>query len=290
MGTDAHIAIVAECEHLLSTGEARVRELEARWSRFLETSEITALNRHAGQPVLVSPDTIELIYKSIEAWRLTGGRFDPTIAAAIAAHGYDRDFAEVATIVASVAPHGPAPGLRAIRVDPVVNAVTLPAGVSFDPGGIGKGLAADVTARMLVDEGAGGALVNLGGDLRAIGQPPTAEGWVVSVPHPSAPDDELLHVALAEGAIATSSRLHRRWLTTDGEAHHLIDPATGRPAETEVVAVTVVAAEAWWAESLTKALFLSGPDGLEGLEGAHALVVTFDGTVHVTPELRVMLR
>jgi thiamine biosynthesis lipoprotein len=95
---------------------------------------------------------------------------------------------------------------------------------------------------------------------------------------------------MPEGAVATSSRLLRRWQTTAGEAHHLIDPASGRPAETDVVAVTVVAGEAWWAEALTKALFLSGPGGLHELGDVHAVVVTAGGARHATAVLEATLR
>ena len=124
--------------------------------------------------------------------------------------------------------------------------------------------------------GAAGALVNLGGDLRAAGTPPVAAGWTIGVPHPAHPDRELLRVAVPHGAVATSSRLRRRWATPAGPAHHLIDPATGRPAATGVVAATVVADQAWRAEALTKLLVLAGPGELRRHDDVHAVVVTAD--------------
>lgn len=292
MGTDAHIAVVGGNDAMLHSGEWHVRDLERRWSRFLDTSEVSALNSHAGSFVVVSSQTFELVTKAIAAWRNTGGRFDPTVGAALVAHGYDRTFTEV---LASVAPYdgsgvGPAPGPGDVHLIPSVNGITMPAGVTLDAGGIGKGLAADLTARMLLASGADGVLVNLGGDLRAAGRPPSSEGWSITVPDPLQPDRELLRLAIPEGAVATSSRLQRRWQTTSGEAHHLIDPRTGRPARTDVVAVTVVAAEAWWAEALAKALFLAGPVGLDEIDDIHAVVVTADGARHATPDLKATLR
>jgi len=112
----------------------------------------------------------------------------------------------------------------------------------------------------------------------------------VTVDDPIHPGRELLRLAMPEGAVATSSRLLRRWQTTAGEAHHLIDPTTGRPAQTDVVAVTVVAGEAWWAEALTKALFLAGPAGLHAIGDLHAVVVTADGIRHATPDIEATLR
>jgi len=290
MGTDAHVAIVDGDDDLLVRAKRRVRELERRWSRFIDTSEVSTLNRRAGQSVIVSDDTVELVTRALAAWLLTRGRFDPTVGVALAAHGYDRDFGAVADSVASVVDTGPAPGPGGIEFAPKINGVTLPPNVNFDAGGIGKGLAADLTAQLLVDAGARGALVNLGGDLRAIGEPPSAEGWVVTVVDPFDSDRELLRMALPGGAVATSSRLQRCWQTTDGRAHHLIDPRTGAPADTDVVTVTVVTGEAWWAEALSKALFLAGPAALVDLEDAHAVIVTSDGTRHATPDLEATLR
>jgi thiamine biosynthesis lipoprotein len=291
MGTDVHIALVGAAPELLVVAEQRIRDLERRWSRFLDTSEISVLNPNATCPVIVSPDTFTLVTRAVSAWHATGGRFDPTVGAALAAHGYDRDFPEISRSTAAVAPAiAPAPGLDGVELIDTVRAVILPAGVTIDPGGIGKGLAADLTAELLLASGAGGALVNVGGDLRAVGRAPNCEGWAITVDDPTNAGHELLRLALPEGAVATSSRLLRRWRTTAGDAHHLIDPATGCPAETDVVAVTTVAGEAWWAEVLTKALFLAGPAGLHEMPDVHAVVVTADGTRYATADLEATLR
>ncbi|MGK2930374.1 MAG: FAD:protein FMN transferase [Acidimicrobiales bacterium] len=291
MGTDVHVALVGGAPNLLHVAEQRVRDLEHRWSRFLDDSEISALNRNPGRPVVVSSDTFTLVTRAVAAWHATTGRFDPTVGPALAAHGYDCDFTDVACAISPAAVAiEPAPGPADIDLIAGCNAVTLPDGVTVDPGGIGKGLAADLTAQLLLASGADGALVNLGGDLRAIGRAPIPDGWAVTVDDPIRPGHELLRLAMPEGAVATSSRLLRRWQTTAGEAHHLIDPTTGCPAQTEVVAVTVVAGEAWWAEALTKALFLTGPAGLHEIDDLHAVVVTSDGIRHATPDLEATLQ
>ena len=153
-----------------------------------------------------------------------------------------------------------APGCGGIVIDDVVGAVTLPPGVRLDPGGIGKGLAADLVAEELMARGAAGAMVNLGGDLRAVGRPPEGEVWVVGVDDPQDPGHERARVVLVQGAVCTSSRAKRAWATTDGRrVHHLVDPARGTPIESEVVAVTVLAGQAWWAEAMAKVLFAAGP-------------------------------
>ncbi len=290
MGTDVHITIVGGPDTLLDLGQRMIGELEGRWSRFRVDSEVSALNHHAGHPVLVSADTYDLVTKGLAAWRATDGRFDPTVGAALAAHGYDRDFAAVRTTRPETRPAGPAPTPAGIQLDPAIGGITLPEGVAFDPGGLGKGLAADLTATGLLDAGARGALVNVGGDLRAIGEPPSEDGWVITIPEPADPREELLRLSIPEGAVATSSSLRRRWQTTTGEVHHLIDPTTGQPSDTDVHSVTVVAGEAWWAEALTKSLYLLGRAGLAFLDSAHAVVVMADGTRHTTDGVRGALR
>lgn len=299
MGSDAHVLVVtdpdihpAQVAGLLAGAWAHIERLEGRWSRFLPGSEVNALNRRSGAPVAVSADTFTLVSHAVAAWRLTDGRFDPTVGAAVAALGYDRDFAAMSGVTArsAAADAGPAPGPAGIDLDPERSTVTLPAGVSIDPGGIGKGLAADLVAEALLDAGASGALVNLGGDLRAAGEAPDGDGWPISLPDPVRPGRELARFALPHGAVATSSRLRRRWQTSAGPAHHLIDPTTGRPCAGSTVAVSVVADRAWRAEALTKALFLGGPDDVDRHPDAQAIVVTADGHRHVSPALEETLR
>jgi thiamine biosynthesis lipoprotein len=294
MGSDAHVVVVADAAAAPDLHRAawlRIDELEQRWSRFLPGSEVTALNRGAGRPVAVSDDTFTLVARAVEAWRLTGGRFDPSVGAAVLAHGYDRDIDRLAGTdpPAPPAPR-PAPGLAGVVLDPWLPAVTLPRGSTFDPGGIGKGLAADLVVGALRAAGAAGALVGLGGDLRAAGTPPVAEGWVVTVPDPLRPRNELARLAIPGGGVATSSPLRRRWRTGAGAAHHLVDPAGGRPASAPAAAVTVVAAEAWWAEAVATSLCLAGAGRLDRHPGVHALAVAADGSRHATPDMADLLR
>lgn len=279
MGSTAHVVVVADAPRpLLELAARRLCGLDARWSRFRADSEVSELNAAAGGRVLVSADTLALVSCAVEGWRRTGGLFDPTVHAALLGLGYDRDLALVQSDGAGAPVRtGPAPGCAGIDVDPVTSSVRLPHAVGFDPGGVGKGLAADLVVADLLDAGADGCLVNVGGDLRVAGRAPTADGWVVTVPDPVHPGGELLRAALPEGAVATSSRLERRWRAGDVPVHHLVDPVTGLPADGDVVAATVVAAQAWEAEVLVKALTVGGRGGFDLLDGTAAVAVTTSG-------------
>ena len=93
MGTDAHVIVVgAEAARLADLALARLERLESRWSRFLPQSEISRLNERPGVPVVVAPETFQLIDHALRAWRMTAGRFDPTILADLRAEGYDRSY------------------------------------------------------------------------------------------------------------------------------------------------------------------------------------------------------
>ncbi len=92
MGSDAHLIVVGGADHVLDEAERRIEQLEQRWSRFIETSEICELNRRAGDAVTVSAETALLVERAIEAWRLTGGGFDPTVLGAVMRAGYDVSF------------------------------------------------------------------------------------------------------------------------------------------------------------------------------------------------------
>ena len=295
MGSDAHVIVVgvdggAGPEALVDIAVARIAELESRWSRFLPDSEVSELNRRAGEPVTVSADTVLLVSRAVEAWRLTGGSFDPTVLGAMLTAGYDRSFDELA---AGDRP-APAPSPLLVGCTDIVVAggtVRLPAGTGFDPGGIGKGLAADLVAHELTAAGAAGGCVNLGGDLRVTGVGPDGGAWTVAVEHPWQRDAVAL-VGLADGAVATSTTLKRTW-TTDGIVrHHLIDPATGEPSDTDLNLVSVVTGQAWMAEVLAKAVLLRGAARAFDLldpSVVDALTVDTDGTVRATPGLAAHL-
>ena len=295
MGTTVHLVVHGD-PSLLGVAQDEVARLEARWSRFLPTSEVSRLNRRAGEAVVVSAETLELVDRACTAARVTEGRFDPTVLGDVLRAGYDRSYEELTagpTSPASTTAAGPGAasalrrGVDAIEIDRAASTVRLAAGTGFDPGGIGKGLAADLIADAVDGRGAAGVLVNIGGDLRAIGCGPDGDDWSVDL-DPAATGEPLATVTLDQGAVATSTVLRRRWEVDGQPRHHLIDPATGAPARTGVVAVSVLAATAWQAEALAKGALLAGPgDGAALVRslGADALLVADDGGLHATPGL-----
>jgi len=242
---------------------------EARLSRFLPSSALARLNR--GEPV-ADPVLALLVRLAIDAWRRTGGLFNPLVLPALEAAGYDRSFEFVQG--GEPAPLVPPEPDRALFVRG--DEVRLRAG-RLDLGGLAKGWTAEHAARR-VSPLARGVLVNAGGDLVACGAEDGGEGWVVAVEGPSG---EVIWEGRWRGALATSSTVRRRWATSSGEtAHHLIDPRTGLPAASEFVQVTVAAKSAVDAEVWSKAILIRGSEALgrsAQLEGV--LAVRDDGSV-----------
>ncbi len=285
MGTSAHIAVRGGPQRVAQVTASRLRELEGRWSRFLPDSELSQLNRALGKPVRVSRETLRLLAVAVEAWHRTGGAFDPTILEALVALGYDRTFDEIRPLPEATQ-QLPAPGCADIEIDFTNSVARLPLGVQFDPGGIGKGLAADIAAAEATALGADGALVDIGGDIRMIGRGPYQGRWSIQVEHAPHRQDPT-RVMIGEGAIASSTTRKRCWKVGSREMHHLVDPTTGGPMRTPWTFVTVIAGEAWWAESATKALLLNGPNAvppnvaarLVAEDGSETLVGDFESFV-----------
>ncbi|HKA05002.1 MAG TPA: FAD:protein FMN transferase [Acidimicrobiales bacterium] len=286
MGTDAHVVVVGGPTGLVDDIRRRIADLERRWSRFLPGSEVSALTARAGEAVAVSADTRLLVARAIEAWRLTGGAFDPTVLGSLHRAGYSQSFElgprRVATTGLAVV------GCTDITIDS--SSVRLPAGTGFDAGGIGKGLAADLAVEEALAAGAAGVCVNLGGDLRVAGEAPAGTTWTIAVEHPWS-RTPVVRLGLGAGAVATSTTLRRAWTIDGRDYHHLIDPATGAPAATDLTAATVVTGQAWSAEVLAKAVLLRGRERAFDVLDVHAeaLVVGSDGAITTTPGLIAFL-
>lgn len=232
MGTD--IELLGEGGFELA--EAEFHRLDALLSRFRPDSELSQLNRDGA--IDAGPDLLRVVTLALDARNRTDGRFDPTVHDAIVAAGYDRTFAELTD-----GPLGdPCPAGGDVLVDG--GRIVLAPNVRLDLGGIGKGYAAERAAELLAL--AGPCLVNAGGDIAVRGG-----AWPVGV--------EDTTIELSRGGLATSGIDRRRWLRGGREQHHLIDPRTGAPAQTDLLRVTVVADDAVEAEVQAKNVFLGGP-------------------------------
>jgi thiamine biosynthesis lipoprotein len=277
MGTDVELLLdapeSAESALALATGEAEFERLEGLLSRFREDSELSALNRSG--VLYAGPDLAEVTDRALDARERTHSRFDPTVHDALVAAGYDRSFEQIEGRVATATVPGQCGG--SIDIDRATGRIELEPGFRLDLGGIAKGYAVDRVAQLLAL--AGPCLVDAGGDIAALGT-----AWPVGIET----HEGVITVALEDAALATSGVDRRRWQTTEGDAHHIIDPRTGRPAETDLLRVTVVANDAVEAEVLAKALFLAGSEQAvrdAGEMDVAAVLLTLEGETVLTGRL-----
>ena len=266
--------------------------LESAWSRFLPDSDVTRLNHGHGRPVDVDSSTITLVDAMVRAWHLTDHRFDPTTLRALTRAGYSASIVD--PLLVTMLPSGDlrfedAAGGQPTMDDIAVSghAIRLPAGMTIDAGGIGKGLAADLAVAHALESGADGVMVSIGGDVAMGGRPPDG-GWTILVECP-VPDNGLVGtIAVSAGGVATSSTRSRRWWHEGAEQHHVIDPWTGAPSTTDLWSVTVVARSGWLAEAHATAALLAGSNHvLDYLDrnGLSGVAVAEDGRVMATEDL-----
>lgn len=289
MGSVAHIISADTPAGVVEWAVTELERLEQCWSRFRADSELSRLNLGAGAWTDVSASMLLALSCAADLHRSTAGRFDPTIIDALERSGYDRTFESVAPESGAVARASTkVPGFAAVEIDEERSRVRLPVGTRIDLGGVGKGLAADLVARGIVDRGARSALVGLGGDLRARGEPiprnrdGEQRGWDVPVADPFDERRVAFRFPLTDGALVTSTTRVRRWIRGGTEYHHIVDPATGDPSRTGIAAVVAAARDAWWAEGIAKAIIVGGIDRSEQLAAAarvHAWIFLDDGRV-----------
>jgi thiamine biosynthesis lipoprotein len=246
----------------LRAGFGRVRqffaESEARFSRFRQDSELSRLNRAAGNWFQASPELFDVVQEALELHRLTGGLFDPSILNALRRAGYDRSMDEIKKN----------PSLPAVstekwvrlqfaktRLDSERGAIRLPEGVLIDLGGIAKGWTASKAAALL-SAYSPACTVSAGGDMVCVGLPQGQPGWQIALEDPRDEQQVLAVLKIAHGALATTSITRRSWLQGGQPRHHVIDPRRGQPVESNWLSMSVFAPTATQAEAFAKALLM----------------------------------
>ncbi len=267
---------------LLAALPAQVEAIEARLSRFRPESELSRLNAQSGQWVTVSETLYENVALARQAAALTDGLYNPLVLPALIASGYDRSFEQINTAQPSA--QGAVGDWQQIGLRRATHEVRLPAGSALDLGGIAKGWTAAKIADQLAAYGA--CLISIGGDIALRGAPSGQPGWAVSVDDPDG-DHPFCVLALRDTSVVTSGVDYRRWQTTDGQSrHHIIDPRTGRSAQSDVRSVTIVHRNAPTAEAYAKAVLLlgsrAGLDWLNQQWDAAGMVICADRSVLAT--------
>jgi thiamine biosynthesis lipoprotein len=250
---------------------------------------LNQINSHAGQLLTISAPMAAVLRAALKAAQQTNGLVTPTILNALEAAGYDRSFEQISAAAkyAGGKYAGDQACWRQIELDGRARTLRLPPGMRLDLGGIAKGWAADQIRRKLAQFSP--LVVDAGGDIavseRRAGAPP----WQIGIADPRHAGQHLLVLSIRRGGVATSGRNDRQWQQGAKHQHHLIDPRSGQPAETDVLAASVVAPSALQAEISAKAILILGSRAgmawLAARPQLAGLLVLEDGRVLVSRRL-----
>jgi thiamine biosynthesis lipoprotein len=263
----------------------QVPSLFADWeqtlSRFRPESELNQLNNQPGKLIPVSQVLWDVMQTAKFAWQKSDGLITPTVLPMLESTGYTETFERIAGGVGAspITTQQYVSSFEQIEFDENTRALRIPPGMRLDLGGIAKGWAAHQA--MLQLRYLGPVLVDSGGDIAINAPLANGEAWEVGVNNPFDRGQNFEKLFVQEGGIATSGRDHRRWQQGAEQRHHVIDPRTGRPAETDLLSVTVIAEDVMNAEmAAKKVLILGSEEGLawlDDLENASGLAVLENG-------------
>lgn len=283
MGTEHELELAAPdmdvARRAAAAAIADVRRIEAKYSRYRDDSVTSRINAAAGgAPVAVDTETAALLRYADQCHALSGGLFDITSGVLRRVWDFKRDppvLPAAAEIEAAVAQVGWA------GVEWTAKSVRLPhAGMEIDFGGIGKEYAADRVATILLERGLRHGIVNLGGDVRAIG--PRADGspWRVGIRHPRREQAAVAGFDLAAGALATSGDYERYFEVAGRRYCHILNPRTGAPVTywQSISVVSPLCVVAGSCATIAMLLEADAPAFLD-TQGVQWLGVAADGTL-----------
>lgn len=240
---------------------------EQTLSRFRIDSELSRLNRTFDQPVEVSETLWDVFQYALSAETITNGLVTPTVLDAMLEAGYDQNFEDLPRLQSKseIQVITAANPLSLVLWDEKTRTICLPYGIHLDFGGVAKGWAAHQTAERLQEYGS--VLMNAAGDIAISDSLASGEPWQIGVRNPFVKDTDFETLKLNRCGVATSGRDRRRWNQNGLLRHHIIDPHTGQPADTDVMTATIVAPTIMEAEAAAKAvLIMGGEEGLRWIE------------------------
>ena len=283
---DTYITMTAygrNAETALTEAEERLTELEQLWSVTDPDSDIYAVNHGEGKPVSVSEETARLLSFALQMAEETDGALEPTIYPVLTAWGFTAEEnripsdAEITELLKNV-------GYERILLES--NSVQLDNGMMLDLGAVGKGYAGDLAAQVLQENGITSALLDFGGNIQTIGTKPDGSLWRLGLRDPFS-GGTLGVLEISNMAVVTSGNYERYFIGEDGKQYgHIINPATGCPAESGLVSVTIIAGEGRLCDALSTSLFVMGPDRAAEYWKQHRdfdmILITENGEIYLT--------
>ncbi|MDR5660069.1 FAD:protein FMN transferase [Serpentinicella sp. ANB-PHB4] len=290
LGTMGQIQVFAESKEIgneaIRKAYDRIKDIENTMSTSIEGSDVYQVNLSAGQSYVdVSQDTLFVINKGLEYFDLTDGTFNIGLGKLINLWGIGKENERVPSQdeIQKAKAHI---DIQNISIDNGSVKLEDPE-MAMDLGGIAKGYAVDEAINVLKDEGINSGLVNLGGDIYALGNKADGDPWNVGIQNPdSSSGSVVMSIALADKSIVSSGDYERYFVENNVKYHHILDPETGYPTDNEVRSVTIISDASIDADILSTAVFIMGLERglelLESLEGVDGVVLTKEKEIYTT--------
>lgn len=291
---DTYVQITAYGENASQLADALqqaknlILELEQKFDPADENSDIYKINHSNGEYVEISPETLEILSACETAWSSTNGAFDPTVRPLIEAWGFQSRAYAVPT------PDQISDLLNSVGFDKLTkigNTVSLPAESGLDLGAAAKGYACEKAASLLRERGVSAALLDLGGNIYSFGTKQKNEKFKIAVANPTG-GEYLCLLEITNAAVATSGSYQRYFEQNGVKYHHILNPETGKPADSGILSVTVICESATDCDILSTALFISGESGIVRLSEHYdfeAVLLLTDGRLIATPGAAAMM-
>ena len=282
MDTVMDLSIYGGDQALLDQATSRIAGLEELLSTTRDTSEIASLNRDG--TAALSEDTATLMDKALTLCQETDGALDISIYPIVKAWGFTTDSFQIPdpAVLEELRSH-----VDYRQVSFADGSVSIPAGMQVDLGSVAKGYTADQVVKLFRDNGITSALLNLGGNVQALGSKPDGSDWRIAINDPSG-DGFLGVLTMSNKAVVTSGGYERFFEGPDGTIYwHIIDPKTGYPAKNGLISTTIIGDEGATCDALSTSLFIMGPEKAVAFWKAHRdfemVLVTDQQQVLVSP-------
>ncbi len=245
-------------DEALKSAEEKIKYLESIFSVTIKESDIYRINNSHGSTVEISPETAEILGEAVKMCEKTDGTLDITLYPVLNSWGFTGDefripdLKEITELLEYV-------DYSKIYVDG--RNVTIPDGFQLDLGAIAKGYTSDAVADVLRENGVESAVINLGGNIRTLGEKPDGSLWKIAVRDPFDAENDMCVIETGEISVVTSGNYERYFEGDDGQRYwHILDPSDGYPADNGLVSVTVIGESGFYCDALSTALFVMGED------------------------------
>lgn len=267
-----------------------INKIQDQMSVTIGSSEVNAINNNAGiKPTLVSKDVLDVIAIANKYSSLSDGAFDITVQPLVGLWNIGTEKAKVPSkdeITATL------PLINYNNIQLKDNTVYLSkTGMEIDLGGIGKGYAADMVKKVAQDAGVTSAYLDLGGNINLIGSKPDGSDWKIGIRDPNDDSNSTIGVLNAKDQSIVSSGTYERYFEEDGiRYHHILDPKTGMPSNSDILSTTIVSSSSTDADVLSTTTFILGTEKaltlVNSLPDVEAIIIDKNNQVHVTNGLQ----